>query len=278
MKLALGFILLILLASSPLYAQEKKVFGPPVSEITVDYLDLISMDTQDHIFVSNTSGDIYQYSPSGKELNLFSPPNQGRLTQLEASWSVNIFSFSTDLQEYRILDRFLNPLSESNFTTSDIILAKAATLGNNNIIWVWDESDLSLKTIDYLRKITIQTQPLPLILRETSLEVTEIREYKNRLFMTIPDAGVFIFDNQGNLIKKVGLKDRDRLSFFKDFLLWIQEDTLMGLSLSTLAMFKICPAPEQGLGYVKVGQEHIVFQKNNSVLVYALPNWLKALK
>lgn len=278
MKMILRSIFFFFLAASPLLAQEKKVFGDPISEIKVEYLDLISLDTQDHIFISNTSGDIYQFSPNGKEINLFSPPNQGRLNQLEASWSVNIFSFSTDLQQYRILDRFLNPLSESNFAVYETLLAKAATLGNNNIIWVWDESDLSLKTIDYLRNITVQVQPLPLILRESSLEVTEIREYKNRLFMTIPDAGVFIFDNQGNLIKKINLKNRERLSFFKDFLIWVQNDTLVGLSLPTQAIIEICPAPEQGLEFVKVGQEHIVFQKKNSVLVYELPSWMKALK
>ena len=278
MKFILTQTLLLALLSTSLLAQEKKEFGRKIAEFKVDQLDLISIDTQDHLFISNSSGDIYQFSPEGKELNLFSPPNQGRLNQLEAAWSVNIFSFSSDLQEYRILDRFLNPLAKGNFTASNILLAKAATLGNNNVVWVWDESDLSLKSIDYLRNIQIQSQPLSLVLRETSLNVSEIREYKNRLFMTIPDSGIFIFDNQGNLIKKINLQDREHLAFYKDFLVWVQGDTLMGLSLSTQSQFEICASPERGLEQVKVGQEYIAFTKSNTVFTYQIPPWLKEMK
>jgi hypothetical protein len=195
-----------------LLAQQNQ-FGNPVAEIQLEYLDLASFDTKDQLFISSTSGDIYQFDRSGKGINLYSPERQGRLNQLEAAWTVNIFSFSSDLQEYRILDRFLNPLAENGFLLADINLAKAASLGNNNIVWVWDESDLSLKSLDYIRNTIVQSQPLNLILNSDDLEVLEIREFKNRLFMNIPNAGIFIFDNQGNLIQKIAIKSILKLCY-----------------------------------------------------------------
>src|SRR5690606_15247071 len=126
---------------------------------------------------SNTSGDIYLFDRRGKHVNNFSPTRQGRLQQLEASWTVNIFSFSSDLQEYRILDRFLNPIAENSFQLSEITLPRASSLGNNNVIWVWDESDLSIKSLDYLRNTILQDQPLNLILGAEDLRISEVREF-----------------------------------------------------------------------------------------------------
>ena len=128
------FILLsFFLASFQLMAQDNQL-GNPIAEIQLENLDLISFDNKDNLFASNTSGDIYQFDRFGKKTNLFSPSRQGRLNQLEAAWTVNIFSFSADLQEYRIFDRFLNPLAESNLLLADVNLEKAATFGNNNTV------------------------------------------------------------------------------------------------------------------------------------------------
>lgn len=204
-------------------------------------------------------------SAKKKQLNLFSPARQGRLNQLEAGWTVNIFSFSADLQEYRILDRFLNPLAEKGFLLADINLAKAATLGNNNVVWVWDESDLNLKSLDYLRNQIIQSQPLNLILESNDLTVSEIREFKNRLFMNVPETGVFIFDNQGNLMRKIEVKGINKLCYYNEHLLWIANDKLMAISLSTdetLTLAKL-ESPE-GI-YLQIGQKKTScdFKKQN---------------
>jgi hypothetical protein len=45
-----------------------------------------------------------------------------------------------------------------------------------------------------------------MILNSDDLKVLEIREFKNRLFTNIPNEGIFIFDNQGNLIQKIAIK------------------------------------------------------------------------
>ena len=125
MKKAL--IILFVLVCSGIRAQNLVEWADPLAKFQVQNLDLISLDTRDQIFVTTTTGDILLFDQAGKQINLYSPPRQGRLQQIEASWTVNIFSFSADLQEYRILDRFLNPLSENSFMLNDIVLPKAAT-------------------------------------------------------------------------------------------------------------------------------------------------------
>lgn len=271
-------ILFFAFLSKTLFSQEILEFEAPLAEITLKGLDLASLDTRDQIFASTTSGDIYLFDQKGKQLNLYSPTRQGRLHQLEASWTVNIFSFSADLQEYRILDRFLNPIAENSFVLNEITLPKAATLGNNNVIWVWDESDLSLKSLDYRRNLILQSQPLNLILDSENLQVTEIREFKNRLFMNVPESGIFIFDNQGNFLKKVNLQINQRMCFYKENLFWIEGKNLKMYSLASQAIFDMGALPSKDIQYLAIGQEIIAFVEKDIIKVYPLPEGLKQLK
>lgn len=273
----LGWIIFFLM---PLWtkAQEALNWGDPLAAISIKQSDLISLDTRDQIFVSTINGDIYLFDREGRQLNLFSPLRQGRLQQLEAAWTVNIFSFSSDLQEYRILDRFLNPLAENNLTAGEITLPKAATLGNNNIIWIWDESDLTLKSLNYLQKQILQSQPLNLILDSQNLDVNEIREFKNRLYMNIPSSGIFIFDNQGNLIQKLDVHIDQRLTFFKERLFWIQKGILKSISLRTLDQTDHGKVPHDQANSIQIGQEILVLQSPAGLQVFALPLELKNLR
>jgi hypothetical protein len=276
MKKAL--IILFVLVCSGIRAQNLVEWADPLAKFQVQNLDLISLDTRDQIFVTTTTGDILLFDQAGKQINLYSPPRQGRLQQIEASWTVNIFSFSADLQEYRILDRFLNPLSENSFMLNDIVLPKAATLGNNTIVWVWDESDLSLKSLDYLRNNVLQTQPLNLILDSENLSVSEIREFKNRLFMNFPQSGIFIFDNQGNYLQKVNLRIDQRLCFYRENLFWIESGNLKRVSIGSKDIVDMGPLPSTGIISVQVGQEIIVLASRDQIEVYALPASLRKLR
>lgn len=274
----LAFFLIFSLNSFLGFSQELQIFGPPIAEIQLNNTDLVSLDTKDQIFASNLAGDIYLFSAEGKQLNLFSPPRQGRLNQLEAAWTVNVFTFSSDLQEYRVLDRFLNPLAESGFLLNEVNLAKAATFGNNNVIWVWDESDLSLKSLDYRRNLVIQSQPLNLILNSEDLAVTEIREFKNRVFMNFPETGIFMFDNQGNLLGKLKVNTTQRLCFYKEHLIWVEEGEIRAISLSTGESQKIATFNTPDFQYLQVGQERLVVVSKDKLTLYPIPNWLKNIQ
>lgn len=259
-------------------AQEKISWATPKAILTIGQSDLISLDSRDQIYISSQTGDIFLFDQKGNQINLFSPPRQGKLQQLEAAWTVNIFSFSADLQEYRILDRFLNPLSENTFLLNDITLPKAATLGNNNIIWVWDESDLSLKSLNYLQQQIIQSQPLNLILDSPTLNVREIREIKNLLYLNIPDSGIFIFDNQGNFIQKLTIQVDQKLTFYKERIFWLEENTLKSISLPTLEVSDHGNVALAKAKSIQIGQEILVFQTDSELQIFDLPQELKNLK
>jgi len=268
----------ILGLSHRIEAQGSIDLGEPIAKIELTQIDLVSLDTRDQIFIGRENGDIFLFDQNGKQLNFFSPSRQARLQQLEASWTVNIFSFSTDLQEYRILDRFLNPLIEKNLVGDEIGLPKAATLGNNNVIWVWDESDLRLKSLNYLQNKIIQSQPLNLILEEEDLNVLEIREIKNRVFINIPKSGIYIFDNQGNFIQKVPVQVYQRLCIYKDRIFWLENGSLRAYSIQGRGESDFGKISVESANSLHIGQEILVIQSRVGIQVFNLPELLKKLK
>lgn len=274
-KLALTLIFFTLWAVE---SMSQDLLENALAEIEINGLDQVSMDNRDQIFISSRQGDLYLYDSKGNRLNYFSPPRQGRINQLEAAWTVNIFTFSEDLQEYRVLDRFLNPIAEHNFFDASINLAKAATFGNNNIVWVWDESDLSLKRMDYLRNLVLDAQPLPLLTDSKNLNILEMREFKNRLFVLAPEEGVFVFDNQGNLIRQINLKQVPNLCLYKDYLLWIENNYLNTYCLSTKAIFKLFEVKDSKASKVVVGNTKLLLVEGDKVKIYNMPTLLKNLK
>lgn len=220
----------------------------------------VSFDNQGFIFVADQEGNIFQYDQNGQFQNIFSPSRQGNLTQLEASWTVNIFTFSTDLQEYRILDRFLNTITENKIQQDQISLVKAATLGNNNIIWVFDESDFSLKQLDYRRNQVIQQQPLNLILENSDLEIIGIKEYQNMVFLQVKNEGIFIFDNQANFIRSVPIVMDKKLSFWKNNLIFISEGKIILANFQSRVQ-EIIPTP------INMDSKNILVNQNSVLLI-----------
>jgi hypothetical protein len=241
-------------------------------EVKIDNITQISLDNQDHLFVVNQEGDIFKYNQSGKLVNNFSPISQGKINQLEATWTMNIFTFSVDLQEYRILDRFLNPIYENSIQQKGINLAKAATLGNNNIIWIYDESDFRLNQFDYRRNQILQQQALNLILTNSALAVQEIKEYQNLVFLKITDEGVAILDNQANFIKSLPFENGQRLSFWKKNILSVTNTHLIMTDFltNTSNQFKI--PQELAAHQILMSNQTIIFYDKESIKIY-----LKAL-
>ncbi|MGM0944437.1 MAG: hypothetical protein ACQEW9_04575 [Bacteroidota bacterium] len=249
----------------------------PIATITVSDSDLLSFDTRDQLYLSNAQGDLYLFDENGDQINYFSPLQQGRLQQLEAAWTVTVFTFSEDRQEFRILDRFLNPVSEGRYPFPEVNLAKASTLGNANIIWIWDESDFSLKRMDYRRKAILDQQPLNLILNQEQLVVVELREIKNRLFMNTRSAGVFIFDNQANLLEKLSLPSFDRICYFKDRLLWVEGQEVWFYHLPTGKTEVILDLKGRNAKEIQLGQERMALIYPDRVELFLIPEALKKL-
>lgn len=174
--------------------------------VELQQADKLSVDRRGNVFVSDQNGYLRQFSEQGDSVNIYAPAFSAALSQLDAFWTVSIFLFSASQQQFEILDRFLNPINRSTMADLGITgYISHASQGNNHGLWLYDETDLRLKKIDLSSGNLVQQQPLMALLPHSSLEILQIQERKNLLFLQIAKEGIYLFDNQANFIKKIVL-------------------------------------------------------------------------
>jgi len=267
------FLVLILSLLSPL-VRAQNVEWQLIAELPIKGVDQVSFDNRGQIFYTTGDGSLYLLSPNGLPVNHFSPSRQARITQLEAAWTVNIFTFSKDLQRFELFDRFLNPIMSRELSDFEIGLARVATLGNNNSVWVFDESNMSLKRIDYRRQTILQRQPLNLVLEDQEWDVLDIREVQNLLFLRV-SGRVIIFDNQGNFLKRLVIPGEGPLAVWRDNIYNIEEGKILEYKWNT-GMKTALELPSIIKDHkLKVHADHIVFYDKGSLIVYQNPFTLK---
>ncbi len=199
-----------------------------IQSIPFKGIDLVSVDNQNHIYISSSTGDLFKYNEHGQLLSNFSPNWQGKISHLDASWTFQVFTFSKDLQEFRFLDRLMNPILENRTQNLSSGTVKAISPGNNHVLWVYDESDFSLKKWDLRREILLQEQALNLLISDQQLNVIEIREHQNLLFVLLVNHHLLILDLQANIIADFNQYKLEKLAIWNNYLIF-QEDNNLSL-------------------------------------------------
>jgi hypothetical protein len=238
-----------------------------IASIAVENLDKISMDNRENIFYSDVGGNVVKLSTTGEVLDQYSPILQAKLDQLEAFWTVNIFLFSADLQQYVILDLFLNPISTQPVPQEKMGMVRAATLGNNHILWLFDEINFSLMQYDYRRNVLLQELPFAMIFGHGNIEVTEILERQNLVFVNIKDKGVFVFDNQGNLLQKLDLLITQKLNVYEDSLYFIKDGYIHRVQFFS-GKEDTFQLPDPSFRNILVSAHTVVFYSSSYIHVY----------
>ncbi len=174
-----------------------------------------SIDRLNNIYIVDENGNINKYGKEGNIDLQYSPQQLAEISLIEAWNPLKIFIFYQDFQEFVFLDRFLT--ASSRFSTRDYgNYIGMATISMDNNIWCIDYSDFSLKKYDITLNQLILNTPLSLILNQDHYEIRFMREYQNLLFVSDYSSGIFIFDNLGNFLRKIDIKEVDYFSFIGD--------------------------------------------------------------
>jgi hypothetical protein len=268
-KYTLTWCFLFLLSSNVVFAQNPH--WEHIRRIDIDNPDLISTDGRGNIYISDEKGILRQFDPNGDSLNIYSPAFTSKLDKLECHWTVNIFLFSADLQRYELLDRFLNPLSSQQIQLPSSGIIKAVTLGNNHMLWLFDETGMSLKKMDYRRNQIVQEQPLGLVLPGSSLEIVDISERKNMLFLQVKNEGVYIFDNQGNFIKQTGIPLEKPNVIENNHMYGVHNGHITKTNYLTGDSSKIA-LPDASYGSLALSKDRVILSKKGQVDIFVRPS------
>jgi len=184
-------------------------------------------DFSGNLYVSNGRGVISKYDKNGILQISYSGSINSSIHSIDVSHTSKIFGFFRDQQSYLILDRFLNPLNEANLNPSFVGYATETAYSADNNLWLFDQSDLSIKKINLLNNIVVTSSAIPLVVAEEEWDLLQIEEYQNRLFLYNSSKDIYVFDNLGNYIRKLGINPDCKICFTDGNIVFVQGTQIM---------------------------------------------------
>jgi hypothetical protein len=213
-----------------------------LAEIAFPDLQAWSIDRRGQLFLADSKGNIYQYGSDFKEILNYSPPRPGKIGLLEAWNTQRILAFYPDYQFVFLLDRFLVPNPPDPIKLSEAGFIRLITFAGDQNFWLIDDTDLNLKKWDRQLEQFVVSNPLNLMIKGDIKNLSYMREYQNRVFISDPDAGIHIFDNLGNYISTYNDLKVKWFSFSGDNLLSIRDQNLIIKNIYSLSTQEI-PLP-----------------------------------
>ncbi len=165
-------LVLIFLSFSTLsFAQEWKL----VRSFPVPKLHKMQADRYGNLFVADKRGNIFKLDSLGRTLETYSPKSVALPSDLQVSQSVNVFVFYEDWQRFVLLDRFLGNARTFEFSDSEEIgYVKSACWASDGNVWLFDQSNFSLKKYNPTTKSILLSLPFNFSLENEELEITQV--------------------------------------------------------------------------------------------------------
>jgi hypothetical protein len=180
-----------------------------------------SVDRRGTLYVADHDNNLRQLTRDGQPLNTYSPTQPGHVAVIEA-WNQNsLLAFYDDRQQVLLLDRFLAPLAEIRLADYFDGTVRTATLAPDGLLWLLDESALTLREFDPQALRVVQSTPLDLIIGRSRPDFRFLRQYQNNLYLVDHTSGIFVFDNLGNYRKKLPFTGLDFVAFRGDELAYL---------------------------------------------------------
>jgi streptogramin lyase len=185
-----------------------------------------SLDRRGTLYLADQDNNLRQLARDGQPLNTYSPAQPGHVAVIEA-WNQNsLLVFYDDRQQVLLLDRFLAPLSEIRLADYLDGTVRTATLAPDGLLWLLDESTLTLREFDPQALRMVQSTPLDLIIGRSRPDFRFLRQYQNNVYLVDHTSGIFVFDNLGNYRKKLPFMGLDFITFRGDELVYLSGSQL----------------------------------------------------
>jgi len=178
------------------------------------------------IYYADKKGNLFKYSPDLDLINEFSAQQTGIIDLIDAWNPLRILLFYQSKQEYTLLNRFLVETSSrySLQEITDYAALVSSSLDNN--IWLADLADFGLKKYNTQFNQMVLSTPFDLLLKTQDYNLTHLRAYKNRLFISDLESGILVFDNLGNYLKTIPDMNINYFNFLNEEIYFLQKAQL----------------------------------------------------
>lgn len=224
-----------------------------------------SIDRAGNIYIADDKGSLFKMDSAGALLHTYSPDRKGAIAYVEAWETLNVLLFYEDLQEYRLLNRFLTQVTTKSLTKN--IFARLLAPSSDNNIWLFDDSDFALKKFNIgYNALEIVTNLAGIV--DANFQGEHLREYQHLVFLADYHTGIYVFDNLGNYIRTLPFTRVRYFNFLQDKLYFIKDNELRFFDLYTGEDRTLPVPPEQEYELVLATDTRLYLISKHSVDIY----------
>ncbi|PCJ89504.1 MAG: hypothetical protein COA57_01885 [Flavobacteriales bacterium] len=232
--------------------------------------DFFTTDNLARIYAVN-GDELRQYSPVGKQMNVYSSKTLGEISFVDASNPLKIMLFYQSLSQVVFLDNTLSqqgdPVSLEEIGLEQVTLVCSSV---NNGIWVYNQQQFQLARLDEnLRSIAETGNIIQLI--GDYVNPSFLLERKNWVYLNDPEKGILVFDIFGTYSKTIPVKNLSSFQVVENYLYYRDKTKLYKYDFKTLEISEV-PLPSSEIGYLRVSKNKLLLLAENSLQVYTVEN------
>lgn len=231
--------LFVALGNTPAsYAQARQVINGPVDAFTTDEMGNVYVLHGDVLELYNTKGESWLRN---------SVKTFGRITSLDAFYSLKPMLFSPEQGQIAVLDNTLSLQgSVLNLPRNGYPQVVLACMSVQNSFWFFDQQEQGLIRVDAQLRKLVNSGRLDQLLGITVAPVA-LQEFDSRLYVNDPTNGILVFDLFGTYEKTIPIKQADSFEVRGGVLYFLQQGRCYVYDMRSFQINEIpLPADLQG--------------------------------
>lgn len=217
-------------------------------------------------------GEILKLDPMGRELARYSNKLIGEEVMLDVTNPMKAILYSPQQMQLVFLDSRLAELREQiNLVSAGYEQISLAATSHSNGVWLYDPINFQLIRLDQNLEEERRSLNLGQMMR-LELNPTDLVELNNKVYLTDPEHGVFVFDVFANFIKKIPITGIEYLVISDERLFYYKGATIYALHLADASEEEV-EIRFTGTPFFDVHRNRVVITGPVSVTVYAQRPW-----
>jgi hypothetical protein len=224
MKIFRHLIFFISLCSQ-LTGQTSAHYAIKLSENT----DLFKMDVLEQIYTLSSDQYLKKWDKKGNLLFQFINNRDGKLSQIDVRNPLQILLFYSDQQRLITLDRTLTPLKEWQINQEDWGFIGCASTGKNEQIWLFDQFNYQLGSVNKEGKIERPKTDLIFCCQQAP-EIIYMAQTESHLYLFDHNQGIIQCDLLGQFLLFIPLKEWQKVLTFGNTIWIIKNEKIVEIS------------------------------------------------
>lgn len=209
-----------------------QLFGQPSDQYNIklsENIDLFKMDILEQIYTLSSDQYLKKWDRNGNLLFQFINNRDGKLSQIDVRNPLQILLFYSDQQRLISLDRTLTPLKEWQINQEDWGFIGCAATGKNEQIWLFDQFNYQLGSVNKEGKIERLKTDLILCCQQAP-DITYMAQTESHLYLFDQNQGIIQCDLLGRFLLFIPLREWQKVLTFGNTIWVIKNEKIIEIS------------------------------------------------